>query len=216
MWERLPSYSMERPADYLPLFADLPPYRHPGTQWQYCNAGYIVLGLVIEELTGRPYADVVQERVFDRAGMTDSGFFRLDEVAAGHRRRLPAAHRARTSRGGRTSTASRWSAVPTAARSAPPTTSTGSCAPTPTAPCSGDHVDRVIAPHADAGDGFFEGYGVHLYPDGRYGHGGGDPGVAVIANRWPDDDVHIIVLCNVEEGAIAARNAVEAAWHSAG
>ncbi len=36
--------------------------------------------------------------------------------AAGHRRRLPAAHRARTSRGGRTSTASRWSAVPTAAR----------------------------------------------------------------------------------------------------
>ena len=57
----------------------------------------------------------------------------------------------------------------------------------------------MIAPHADAGDGFFEGYGVHLYPDGRYGHGGGDPGVTVIVNRWPDDDVHIVVLCNIED-----------------
>ena len=39
----------------------------------------------------------------------------------------------------------------------------------------------ILRPHADAADGFFEGYGVHLYPDGRWGHGGGDPGVAVVA-----------------------------------
>ena len=44
----------------------------------------------------------------------------------------------------------------------------------------------MLQPHADAGDGFSEGYGVHLYPDGRYGHGGWDPGVMVIANRWPE------------------------------
>ena len=56
---------------------------------------------------------------------------------------------------------------------------------------------------------------MHLYPDGRYGHGGGDPGVEVIANRWPDDDVHIVVLCNVEEGR-RVRNEVVAAWRSAG
>ena len=77
---RVPSYSIERPADFLPLFGDLPPYRQPGTEYQYCNAGYIVLALVIEELTGRPFTEVVQERVFDRAGMPASGFFRLDEA----------------------------------------------------------------------------------------------------------------------------------------
>ena len=36
-------------------------------------------------MTGRPYVHVVQERVFDRAGMVASGFFRLDEaVPADH------------------------------------------------------------------------------------------------------------------------------------
>ena len=39
--------------------------------------------------------------------------------------------------------------------------------------------DTVLTRHTDAGDGRGEGYGVHLYPDGRYGHGGGDPGVEV-------------------------------------
>jgi CubicO group peptidase (beta-lactamase class C family) len=54
LWGDLPSYSMTRPADFLPLFGELPPYRPPGECFQYSNAGYIVLGLVIEELTGRP------------------------------------------------------------------------------------------------------------------------------------------------------------------
>ena len=49
----------------------------------------------------------------------------------------------------------------------------------------GDLTEVMLRPHADASDGFFEGYGVHLYPDGRWGHGGGDPGVAVIANAGP-------------------------------
>ena len=60
----------------------------------------------------------------------------------------------------------------------------------------GDLTEVMLRPHADASDGFSEGYGVHLYPDGRWGHGGGDPGVAVIANRWPDDDLNIVVLSN--------------------
>jgi CubicO group peptidase (beta-lactamase class C family) len=60
----------------------------------------------------------------------------------------------------------------------------------------GDLTEVMLQSHADASDGFFEGYGVHLYPDGRWGHGGGDPGVSVIANRWPDDDLDVVVLGN--------------------
>jgi hypothetical protein len=60
----------------------------------------------------------------------------------------------------------------------------------------GDLTEVMLRPHADASEGFFEGYGVHLWPDGRWGHGGGDPGVVVTAYRWPDDDIHVIVLGN--------------------
>ena len=80
LWRGLPSYSVTRPADFLPLFGELPPYRPPGERFQYSNAGFIVLGLVIEELTGQAYTEVVQQRVFDRAEMSSSGFYRLDEA----------------------------------------------------------------------------------------------------------------------------------------
>ena len=90
---------------------------------------------MIEELTGRPYAEVVQERVFDRAGMSASGFFRLDEVvpdvAVGY---LP---RSSPDEPWRTNIyRTRSSVAATAARTAPPATSTGSCTCTPTAACS--------------------------------------------------------------------------------
>jgi CubicO group peptidase (beta-lactamase class C family) len=71
---------MLRPADFLPLIGDRPPYRAPGDRWQYSNAGYVLLGLVIEEVSGRPYTEFVQERVFDRAQMSSSGFFRFDDA----------------------------------------------------------------------------------------------------------------------------------------
>jgi CubicO group peptidase (beta-lactamase class C family) len=80
VWTNRPSYRMPRPADFLPLFANLPPYRAPGQRFQYSNAGYILLGLIIEELTGAPYAEIVTQRVLQPAGMHASGFFALDEV----------------------------------------------------------------------------------------------------------------------------------------
>jgi CubicO group peptidase (beta-lactamase class C family) len=42
----------------------------PGTVWQYTNANYVLLGALIEEVTGRPYADHLQERLFTPLGMT--------------------------------------------------------------------------------------------------------------------------------------------------
>src|SRR5262249_37854577 len=40
----------------------------------YSNSGYILLGLVIERLSGQRYQDFVQENIFDRLGMKDSGY----------------------------------------------------------------------------------------------------------------------------------------------
>jgi CubicO group peptidase (beta-lactamase class C family) len=211
LFDEVPSYSVQTPADYLAMFRDLPPYRPPGTQWQYSNAGYIVLGLVIEDVTGRPYSEVVQERVFDRAGMTASGFFRLDEVrpdlATGY---LP-----------RTGPDDPWVTniyrIPVVGGA-----DGGSFTTThdldrflrtyADGTLLGEQLDRVLTHHADAGHGFSSGYGVLFYPDGRYGHGGGDPGVSAIANRWPDDDVQVVALCNVEDLAGEVRDEVMKVW----
>ena len=46
------------------------PQFQPGTKWSYCNAGYDLLGILIHRVTGKPYATVLRDRVFDRMGMT--------------------------------------------------------------------------------------------------------------------------------------------------
>jgi CubicO group peptidase (beta-lactamase class C family) len=46
----------------------------PGTRQMYSNGGYVVLGRVIEVLSGRPYDGHIAEHVYRPAGMTASGF----------------------------------------------------------------------------------------------------------------------------------------------
>lgn len=54
----------------------------PGTWMAYNNGGYAVLGCVIETVTGRPFAGVIEERILGPLGMSDSGFG-LDRVNVG-------------------------------------------------------------------------------------------------------------------------------------
>ena len=66
--------------DYLPLFVDVPLEFEPGTKSRYSNAGYLVLGLVIEKLSGQNYYEYVREHVFKPAGMTDTDSFEIDKL----------------------------------------------------------------------------------------------------------------------------------------
>jgi len=59
--------------DYLPLFAGKPLKFEPGKSWSYSNAGYIVLGLIIEKISCENYYDYVQNHIYQPAGMTASG-----------------------------------------------------------------------------------------------------------------------------------------------
>jgi CubicO group peptidase (beta-lactamase class C family)/predicted aspartyl protease len=68
--------------DFLPLFADEPLQFEPGTSQHYSNAGYIVLGLIIERITGEKYRDYVQKHIFAPAGMRSTGFYTLEEKVA--------------------------------------------------------------------------------------------------------------------------------------
>lgn len=75
-----PNYSVLEAADFLPQFVHRPPNFAPGAGCRYNNCGYVLLGLMVERATGRPYRDVVRDGVFARAGMADSDFLRIDRV----------------------------------------------------------------------------------------------------------------------------------------
>ena len=66
--------------DYLPLFVDKPLQFEPGTRFSYSNAGFIVLGMVIEETTGLTYFDYVKENIYQPCGMRDTNSFETDRV----------------------------------------------------------------------------------------------------------------------------------------
>lgn len=46
----------------------------PGSKWAYSNTGYFILGLVIEEVTGKKYDEVLQEKIWTPLGMKNSGY----------------------------------------------------------------------------------------------------------------------------------------------
>ena len=46
----------------------------PGKGWDYSNTNYVLLGMVIEQVTGKSIADVFQERLFGPLGMNDTVF----------------------------------------------------------------------------------------------------------------------------------------------
>lgn len=52
----------------------------PGVKFRYSNSGYILLGLVIEKVTGKSYEQVIGEQIFKPAGMHDSGYDHPDSV----------------------------------------------------------------------------------------------------------------------------------------
>jgi D-alanyl-D-alanine carboxypeptidase len=62
-------------ADYLPLFADKPLEFQPGTRRRYSNGGYIVLGAIIEKVTGTDYYNYVRSNIFAPAKMAHSDWF---------------------------------------------------------------------------------------------------------------------------------------------
>jgi CubicO group peptidase (beta-lactamase class C family) len=71
-------------ASHLPLFVNDPLPFAPGTRFRYSNAGFQVLGLIVERVSGQSYYDFVRDHLFAPAGMTNTGYYGTDgEVAGG-------------------------------------------------------------------------------------------------------------------------------------
>ncbi len=52
----------------------------PGSKFVYNNSGYFLLGAIIEKVTGEPYEDMLQERIFKPLGMKNSGYDHYDII----------------------------------------------------------------------------------------------------------------------------------------
>jgi D-alanyl-D-alanine carboxypeptidase len=62
----------------------------PGSRFKYNNSGYQLLGVIIEKVSGQPYADFLEQRIFKPLGMNDTAYDGKQHGnairAAGHRR----------------------------------------------------------------------------------------------------------------------------------
>jgi CubicO group peptidase (beta-lactamase class C family) len=80
-------------AAHLPLFATDPLLFTPGEKFQYSNAGYMLLGAIIEKVSGQDYYRYVHDHIFAPAGMIETGFYEpgrdIPNLAIGYTRMSP-------------------------------------------------------------------------------------------------------------------------------
>jgi D-alanyl-D-alanine carboxypeptidase len=94
-WEALarrPTNKVVTLADTLALFVDAPLEATPGRGFAYSNGGYVVLGMLLEKLSGQTYFDHCERTIFAPLGMVNTAFDTLDEptenLALGYTRNL--------------------------------------------------------------------------------------------------------------------------------
>lgn len=186
------------PAYLRELFGGRPLISAPGSTFVYSNWGYILLGYVIEQISGLPYAKFLQRWIFTPAGMTGSGYAYRKRVLPG-RAASYAIERGELvnasfldledayAAGGLYSTVEDLLRCDRALSSETSVTAASLAA--------------MFTPHVAVGDGSSYGYGWQI--GDRFGrrvqfHGGRIDGFRVQLARYPDDQVCVAVLCNLQ------------------
>lgn len=80
LWVNTPNYRIRASNDLLPLFIEKPMMYPKGEKFQYNNSGYVMLGLIIEAVTGISFDAYIEQHIFKSAGMSLSGYFELDRL----------------------------------------------------------------------------------------------------------------------------------------
>jgi len=82
LWQDFPNYKIRKSMDLLPLFIDKPMMYKAGEKFQYNNSGYVVLGIIIEKITGMLFDDYLSRNVFLPCKMPNTGYYELDRLPA--------------------------------------------------------------------------------------------------------------------------------------
>ncbi|QNN47675.1 beta-lactamase family protein [Thermomonas brevis] len=75
--------SLKTHDDYVRLYGARGPTQPPGKGYEYSNYGYVLLGDIIEHVSGQSYYDYVEQHVFAPAGMRDTGSLPEDAEVPG-------------------------------------------------------------------------------------------------------------------------------------
>jgi CubicO group peptidase (beta-lactamase class C family) len=182
--------------DYYKLYGARDLDQEPGASFRYSNYGYILLGLIIEKVSGMSYYDYVREKIFEPAGMTatDSlpetepvprrsvGYMRRDGEWKPNTDTLPWRG---TSAGGGYSTARDLLKFAMALQ-------------------SGKLISKERLAEATKGQVGNYGFGFGTSGEGalhNYGHGGGAPGMNGELRIYPESGVVVVVLSNLDPPA---------------
>ncbi len=199
-------FSMRGVEDTLPLIFDQKlQFDTPGEKFSYSNSGIVLLGAVIEKITGQSYPSYIKENILSQAEMHDTGINYLEEVVENR--------------------ASGYLKSPTGKFSrnifmVPPANADGGIETTVYDLLKFDQAlygekllskevkEKMFTP-------FKDNYGYCWRIDKRYGntvirHGGGAPGVSASFRRYIDDKYTLIVLSNYTGGATQVTGTIEA------
>jgi CubicO group peptidase (beta-lactamase class C family) len=191
-------------ADYAKLYGKRGLEFEPGSQWAYSNYGFILLGLVIERVTGHGYYDYVQAHIYAPAGMTRTGSLPEGQAVPGRSigyTKSPATTAWRPNsdtlpyRG--TSAGGGYSTVEDLARFARALLSHKLLSP--------DSTELLITGKVNAGPGARYAYGFEDARDadanGWVGHGGGAQGMNGDLKIYPKSGYVVAVLANLDPPA---------------
>jgi CubicO group peptidase (beta-lactamase class C family) len=191
-------------SDYVKLFGSRAPEFEPGSKWSYSNYGFVLLGVVIQKVSGMSYYDYVRRNIFAKAGMHDTdslpesepvplrstGYLRKDGKWAANSDTLP--WRGTSAGGG-------YSTVGDLLRFAEALSSGKLIRP--------ELFSQMTSAQEGEGHmppGMHYGFGMTTAPEPqgpRFGHGGGAPGMNGELRIYPKTDTVVAVLANLDPPA---------------
>lgn len=211
LWESLPMYRVRNAKDFLPMFQYEKMQEKAGSPFEYNNTGYIILGLVIEHISGMNFTDYIEKNIFKTAGMIDSGYFSIDEIpayaATGYIKKPDGTWKSNIYSlpakggpdGGAYVTASDMGIFWEALRN-------GKL-------LSAEMTRLLLSPQENVTEDIYYGYGGYMESNGqdvvKYIQMGYDPGVNYRSVHYPDQDLTIVVCSNKSEGAYEMLKEIE-------
>lgn len=181
--------------DYVKLYGERDLRFEPGTQWEYSNYGFLLLGVIIEKVSTKSYYDFIAENIYTVAGMSNSGSepesLEVDNRSKGYMRdqfemisNQPTLPWRGTSAGGGYTTADDLMKFAEALMS--------------NKLLKAETLVESTRPQFATGS---YGFGFQIEDKDQaktYGHSGGAPGMNAILRIYPDSGESVIVLCNLD------------------
>lgn len=200
-FEKLPDYAygkertLYKDAHILELIRGVPSSFEPGEGWSYCNTGYNLLGLLIEQAAEMRYEQFVRRSILEPLGMSGTGFGSSERVMRG----LASGY----SRDGKGMIVkARYHEMENFKASGHMVSTAADLLKLDQALYSGRSLlseplqNRMFTPHAFIEQGRHYGYGLSLYGDGSRGHGGSLPGYWCKFRQFPASGRGIVMLSN--------------------